>query len=474
MKPSKVVAGLLIISLLFAGTLPVAAAPKKKKDKKPAGPITIVADELYFSDKTGELFAKGNVVITQDKSRITADLIRGNDKQTEVWTDDAARLTEPRTDMTGMKIRYNYGSQIGSMEDVKGKCGDDFISGKRIHFEEGKVTAYQATTTGCPAKGTPDYRVTARKVEIWPEDKLIAYDAKVWIKNFVIYTTPRYKVSLKKEQETEYPSFGYRDPDGYWIKQHLDFPMDEYFSLRTDLYYYTNKGFKPNFDALYDRREYSLKLSMGEYSNVMTASGDPAFGQSTNSLNWVTKSPEFRFDWHPQQIGKQPWRFNATALIGKWTDDTKSSWHQDYLVYFTRDPIFLDKKKTLRWNNGFGLEHIRESYDGSAQSIIRYNTSLVKQVNPWLAVWTGYNFTSNNQSAFAYSQINVGREWYNGVMVKLDRLTSFSYVNSYDLTNGRTYENYYTLYRNLHCWNTYIQYQEKAKRWVWEIMVIRF
>lgn len=473
MKPAKIVAGFLA-ALLIATTMLPAEAAKKKKAKKPAGPITIVADELYFSDKTGEFFGKGNVVITQDKSVITGNLIRGNDKRTEVWTDDAARLREPLTDVTGMKIRYNYGSQFGTMQDVRGKCGDDYITGKNIHFEEGKVTAYDASTTGCPAKGTPDYRVTARKVEIWPEDKLIAYDAKIWIKNFVIYSTPRYKKNLKDDKDEEMPSFGYRDPDGYWIKQHFNYPLNEDVSLRTDLYYYTRSGFRPNFDALYDRKDYSVQLSAGHYSNVLTASGDPAFGQSTNTVNWVTKSPELKFDWYGKPIGKTAWNYRFSAVVGKWTDDVKTSWHQDYLVYFTREPIFLDKQKTLRWNNGFGYEQIHESFDTSTQNVIRLNTSITKQISPGLAVWTGYNLTSNTQTAFAYNQVNVGREWFSGALIKLDRLTSFSYVNSYDITNGRTYENYYTLYRNLHCWNTYLQYQAKSQRWLWEIVVIRF
>ena len=80
MKASKFVAGILIVVVLFVGALPAQAAPRKKKEKKPPQPIEIVADEMYFSDKTGELFAKGNVVITQDKSKIFAAIVRGNDK----------------------------------------------------------------------------------------------------------------------------------------------------------------------------------------------------------------------------------------------------------------------------------------------------------------------------------------------------------------------------------------------------------
>ena len=128
---TKNTAGLLIALILFTSFAPVEAAKKKKP--KPPQPIEIVADQMYFSDKTGELFAKGNVVITQDKTRILAEIIRGNDKETQVWVDGLARLTDPLTNITGMKLRYHYGSQFGFMQDVQGKCDHDYISGKNVH-----------------------------------------------------------------------------------------------------------------------------------------------------------------------------------------------------------------------------------------------------------------------------------------------------------------------------------------------------
>jgi len=461
--------------LLTSATLPAQAA-SKKKTKKPQLPITLEADELYFSDKTGEMFARGNVVITQDKTKIYADIFRGNDKQTEIWTDDKARLKEPLTDVTGMKIRYNYGSKFGNMQDIKGKCGDDFITGKNIHIEDGKYTAYDATTTGCPAKGTPDYHVSARKVVIWPEEKMIAYDAKVWIGKMVIYSTPVYQRSLKKgDKDTEYPSFGYQDTDGYWIKQHLGFPVAGNVSLEANLIYYSNTGFKPNFELVDSERDYSMRLSYGDYSSSTTLLSGAAYGGVSNTINWIKKEPEIRFDWYAKPIGQLHWKYNFTALAGSWTDSVKTSWHQDYFLYFTRDPIYFDKAKTWTWVNGFGGEQVRESYDGSVQNMFKYNTAVSKKLNSWLTVWTAFNYTSNTQqSAFAYNSIAVAQEWVNGFSAQIDKKTAFIFYNSYDAVNGRTYENFYTLIRDLHCWTASVQYQEKAKAWIFNLQVLRF
>ena len=470
---TKIIAAIIISSMVFTGPIVAQAAPKNKK-KKPAQPIEIVADEMYFSDKTGELFARGNVIITQDKSKIYANVVRGNERQKELWVDGSVKLIEPLANITGAKIRYNYDAQFGTMDNVKGKCGDDFVSGSNIHFDNGKYTAYNATTTGCPAKNTPDYRVTARKVVIWPEDKMIAYDAKVWIKNFVIYSTPRYQKSLKKGEDDEFPSFGYQDPDGYWIKQRLHYPLSDSWSVLTDLAYYTNSGFKPTFELRQSKKDYSFRVSYGDYSSVAATSDQIFSGGVNNTINWVKKTPEFLFEWYDKPVGKLPWKYRFSALIGQWTDATKTSWHHDYLLYFTRNPIYLDKEKTWTWSNGFGLQQIRESFDGSVQNSYRYNTSLSKRLSPRITVWTAYNYTNNNTNAFAYNSINVGQEWVNGIYIQLDKKTGFSYANSHDITNGRTYENYYTLHRNMHCWNTYVQYQQKQKRWIWNLTVVRF
>ncbi len=455
MKTTKLVAGLLAFALMMTGFVPAEAAKKKKT--KPPQPIEIVADEMYFSDKTGELFAKGNVVITQDKTKILADIIRGNDKETQVWVDGPARMIEPMTNVTGMRIRYNYGSQFGFMQDVKGKCDRDFISGKNVHFEQGKITAYQATSTSCPAKGTPDHRITARKIVIWPGDKMIAYDAKIWIKNFVLYSTPRYSHSLK-DDETEFPSFGYDSIDGYWIKQRLNYAITDNVTAYTDLAYYTKAGFKPDFGITDRETDYTISLITGHFKD-----GD---GRR------VRKEPELQFNWHPKPIGQTQWSYYFNATYGKWKDDAKSSWHQDYTLYFPRKPI--GQKKTWRWNNGFGFEMIRDSYNASSQSITRFNTALIKQVTPWLTAWVGYNYTSNNASVFSYNSVNVANELVRGIHIRLNKKTAISFMNSYDMLNNRTYENYITLHQNLHCWNTRLEYRTVKKEWRWDIMVIRF
>ena len=454
----KRVVATMVVFFMLAGPLPAYAAAMKEK---PALPVEIVADELYFSDRTGELFAKGNLVVSQGSTQLFADMMRGNEKQTELWVDGKVRYMEPLSDMNGKKMYYNYGSRFGSIANIQGKCGDDFISGDKVDFQQGKYTVYGAATTGCPAKGVPDYRVTARKVVIWPNDKMVAYDAKVWLKNTVIYSTPRYKRSLKKnEEDDEFPRFGYQDTDGFWISQRFSYALSDNVSAYADIAYYTKLGFRPTFGVIDQEKNYTMKITTGRFRD--------------DNSNWIRKEPEFRFDLYPQPIGKLPMKYTMGVVVGQWIDDIKSSWHQDYNLYVRHDPIYFDKDKSWQLDLGTGFQHIRESYDASQQNVFRYNAQLTKKLSPTLTVWTGYNYLDNNNTSFTYGRADVAREGIAGISWKVNKRTTISYYTSYDFANSRVYENYYRIKQNFHCWETDITYRSVKKELIWTVNIARW
>ena len=185
------------------------------------------------------------------------------------------------------------------------------------------------------------------------------------VKNFVVYSTPRYTRSLKDDKDSEFPTFGYLDPQGFYIKQRLNYTLTDNISAYVDLAYYSKAGFQPDYGMVDFEKDYTARLISGYFVDT--------------DGRTIRKEPELRFEWNEKPVGKLPWKYYFTASYGKWTDDVKASWHQNYILYFTRNPIYLDKKKTWTWNNGFGGEQIADSYNSSTQNIFRYNTSLYKK-----------------------------------------------------------------------------------------------
>ncbi|MDR3590499.1 MAG: LPS-assembly protein LptD, partial [Negativicutes bacterium] len=177
----------LIMAAMVCTTLPGQAATsdagqtKKTAEKSPVvvekAPIVVEGDELYFNDSNGDLFANGNVVVTQGQAKVLGEMLRGNAKQNEIWIDDSSTFTEPGTRLVGTTTRYNYGTKTGTMQQASGKVEHEIVTGEQIDFMPDKIIIHNGTQTGCPAK-VPDYHLSADRIEIWPGDKLIAYNAK--------------------------------------------------------------------------------------------------------------------------------------------------------------------------------------------------------------------------------------------------------------------------------------------------------
>ncbi len=410
-------------------------------------PIIIEADNLSFSEETGDVFADGNVVVKQNTDVISTDFMRGNNKTTEVWIDGEATLQQPGTELIGTGTHYNYSTRLGNMHDVKGLVGKEHITSSNLEFYPEKLVTHQSTATKCPAI-VPDYHMSADRIEIWPEDKMIAYNAKFWIGKTVIYSMPKYQTSLKKDEaQSAFPRIGYHSGDGLSISQHLEYPIEDRLTAFADLDYYSKHGFKPSYGLISKQKGYSLKL----YSSYEENSDD----------EWIKKEPELLFKLDPIKSGKITGYFTASA--GKWKEGDISGWRQDFKMHVNRNPIQLSKAVTL--NVGVGYEKVYYGYDKSSNNIWSFNTNLTAKPNDRLETWLGYAYyDQSGTSVYEYDKIDNDRELYTGFMYKIDKMNSFGVKMEYDLDHSRVEDLDYTWRRNLHCWEADITYREKRSQ----------
>lgn len=421
--------------------------PKNVQKKKSQAPIVVEGDKLYFNDQTGEVYAQGDVKITQDIETILSQYMRGNTKTTELWIDDQATFLQPGTKLVGTKTHYNYGDKTGTMQDIKGKVGNQIIAGENLEMVADKLLLQDGTMTKCPAK-VPDYHISADRLEIWPGDKYIAYNAKFWIKNTVIYSVSKYQGSLKNDGQSEFPVIGYDSDDGVFIKQHLEYPVSDKLALQANIDWYSRAGYRPSYGIINRENSYSIGLTQGHFHD--------------DSGNWIKKEPEWRFDLYSRRLGNGPVSYSFSAVYGKWIDKTKTSWHQDYSIYFSREPIELSKSMNLYL--GTGWEHIRESYDGSQINSLKFDATVTKKISDRWNTSIGYHYTKTNNSLFDYGRADLGRELDFNLSYQMDKMNTIAFKQSYDLSNNRIYDQDYVWYRDLHCWQAKLEYRAKRNQ----------
>ncbi|MCE5286366.1 MAG: LPS-assembly protein LptD [Pelosinus sp.] len=435
------------VLLLLQVVFPAFAVNDKNtenKEKKPEAPMVIEGDKLSFSDKNGDVSAQGNVSIVQNQEKILTDEVRGNTKKSEFWIDGKFDFSQPGATLSGVGSYYNYNTHMGTMKSAGGKVESQYVSGKSIDVSPTEYIIHDGTITKCPAK-VPDYHISASKIEVWPDDKLIAYNAKFWIKDMVIYTMPKYLISLKKDAKSVFPRIGYNSSDGFSIHQYFNYPLNDKFSVYADPGYFSKYGFKMNAGIIEQEANYTLSLVQGDYED--------------SNNNWIKKEPEFKLDFGTKRIGKSPLSYNLWASYGKWKHDSIVSWHQDYNLYFSRDAIAL--APSVKLYLGTGVELIRESYNSTDNNILKYDATLTKDWSSKLNGWLGYHYTGNNQTLFAYDQNELARELDIGFSYKIDKMNAVVVQQSYDMANNRIKDLDYTWKRNLHCWELDIQYRAK-------------
>ena len=428
---------------------------KKKKNKKeettkevmPPAPVVIEGDDISFDNANGDVYAKGNVIIKQNPATLYADDIRGNTKRTEVNIDGKAKIIEPGMNLDGYSTFYNYQSHIGNMGKAKGIIDyEKHVQGERIEFLPDEYIIYNGTVTKCPAK-KPDYHMRAKKIEIWPNDRMVAYDAQFLIKDKVIYSTSRYETKIGDNQENKaFPRVGYNTEDGAYVIQNFQQPLSDSIMAEENIGYYTKRQFKNDYAITKRDPNYTLALTAGDFLD--------------DSSNWIKKEPELKFTYATKRIAGSAWKYNFTSLYGRWIDDYKTSWHQDHTLYFTRDPIPLSK--TLSLSIGTGYEVVKESYDGSQINTMKYDATFNKKINNKLNVYTGYHYTQNNSqnSLFDYDNSSVGENLASGIIYRFDDKNTVTISQDFNLATGKTADMYYTWYRNLHCWNMALTYHK--------------
>lgn len=447
------------------GILDFPAAIRKAETSPPQdpnapAPITIEADKLSFSETTGDILAQGKVIITSNGEKIETEELNGNTKLSQVWTKKPVSFTTKEASFTSDDIFYDYKQKTGQIGQTRGKANKQFVSGKHTEITPDKYVITQGTTTGCPAQ-IPDYHISGEKIEIWPGDKIIIHKAKFWIKNRVIFNMDKYQASIKpgKEDDAPFPRIGYTSADGLYIKQHLEYPLNPATSLFTDLDYYSKRHFKPSYGIQNKQKNYTTQIVAGYHKD--------------SDDNWVRKSPEFNWSYHTKRIGSTPLSYRLDFSYGKWIDDFKTSWHQSYNFYLNYDPIKLSGTTFLYF--GGGLEHVRESYNGTQQNVPKFDATLTKAFSSRLNTWVSYHYKEYKiEPLFNYSVPDIVRELNYGFTYKIDRLNTIGVTYRYDTDKRALTDLNYTWYRNLHCWDWAITYKSKPQTWNWTMNIVHW
>jgi len=198
-------------------------------------PVNIKAETLKFSEEKNIVTATGSVEIKFNNITILADMLEMHSAYDIITAEGNVKIKGGEYDAFGEKLVYNISNEVSTLYDfttiqspptIKGKL---FLSGNKITDYKNKMIGSDTGVSTCDEK-KKHYLVMAKKVEYYPDDKIIGYSVTFyegWIEKAPIMWVPYIYYDLKKHRKRNW-TFGNNQVEGNFVKSVWDspYPLD--------------------------------------------------------------------------------------------------------------------------------------------------------------------------------------------------------------------------------------------------------
>jgi len=183
----------------FVISLILLLAPLSAFSEANTMPVVIDGDEITYLQQEGKIVAKGNVEVKSEDSELFCQeaVYDANSNIAHIRGD--VKIIKGNSILYGQDVIYDFNTQNAEMIDVRLK--DPPVYGEA---EEGdkvgqeKYVLRKAYITTCDLE-VPHYRLTAKTVTVYPEDKIIARSMVLKVGTTPIFYFPRFVQSLKDD-----------------------------------------------------------------------------------------------------------------------------------------------------------------------------------------------------------------------------------------------------------------------------------
>jgi hypothetical protein len=181
--------------------------------------VTIHAAEVTYEGARNLLTARGNVSVRETGKTVTywGNTLEYN-AQTRAW-----RFLDWATELPPGYLGQQF-------------IGPIFVNGRNVTGATDLIRAGNARVTTCDLPN-PHYYFNAKRVDIFPGDKLIAYHNNIFVLGQRVFYWPWIFLSLRENRTPITPEFGRNETEGYYAKVLFPYAIDRnnVGGVRTDI-----------------------------------------------------------------------------------------------------------------------------------------------------------------------------------------------------------------------------------------------
>ena len=212
--------------------------------------IALTADYVTYEKVDGEdlIIAKDEVQLKYQDIEIKADYLKINLTTNLFFASGEVLFKQDETETNCEEFTYNWKTKKVILLRLKGELTGEGIKGK-VYYQGEKMENFPELTeiiggsfTTCELE-EPHYHIVAKKMTIYPEDKIIARNISWYEGKIKIISLPYFLIFLdRKTQQPILPKIGQNSSDGWFVKANFNYFADEksYGTLYID--WLENKG----------------------------------------------------------------------------------------------------------------------------------------------------------------------------------------------------------------------------------------
>jgi LPS-assembly protein len=325
-------------------------------DDAPDIPWHIAADELSYDDPSQKYVAEGNVVISKQDKKLTADYVLFDHLNLTAQAKGNVVLAVGGDILRAERLDIDLKTETGTIHNgaVFLKENHFYIKGETIE-KVGKQTykAYKASLTSCDGD-KPAWIITGRNVDVTIEGYATLKHGVFYARRLPLLYTPYMIVPIKTKRQTGFllPRLGYSDRNGWQYGQPFFWAINDHSDATLFLHYIQERGLRGGAEFRYMVTDETRGAAMFDYLNDQQVDdGTPEASEQWGFTGDDYPRPDKDRYWfrmkHDQEL---PFGFNGLLDID-WVSD------QDYLTEF-KDNIggFNDTENYFFRTYGRGLD----------------------------------------------------------------------------------------------------------------------
>lgn len=369
---------MLFLAVVFFCRVAVAWAAEKTVGSEEEIEIHLLADKLFYNEETGLVTAQGQVQVDLEDAKIKADDLKLDTKE-----DILNVVGHVQLDVKGQSLdkpwqaesaTYWIKDKIIAADSFAAEITDPqvkgtiFIRGKSGRDEKTQLVGTEGSLTTCDYD-EPHYYFSAEEFTYLPHDKLIGKQVSFYALGKKRWTIPYYVFNFKQDRSKPFPTFGYSEVEGAFMKGAFDYVINQNNTGLLLIDVMQKKGMGIGFDhefVVSDKPENKGKLSLYYLREKDTALNDWIIKLSHRQNIWPSLTTDLSYNstntyrlTGGRRDEKQAnvlidWRSEGSSnnLRLGWQASSASSWayfQQAALTHQSKLPLDLDLGFLVNW-----------------------------------------------------------------------------------------------------------------------------